>query len=249
MSSVFGFVIEPMAWLVKKVVPESAIRGVLDISSAAAQWMTDTSDIIRDGQVKSIDELRTKDLELSDNLADQVHNWAVGLGVLEGAGTGAIGLPGLAADIPAIITIGLRTIHKIGICYGYEVKSEVDQKFVMGILATAGANSIEEKTAALLVLRQVEVILAKMTWKKMSEQAAKQQLSKEAALLTVKTLAKQLGINLTKRKALSAIPYIGAAIGGSVNGWFIKEIGWTARRMYQERWLLEKHKITNVDAS
>jgi len=51
---------------------------------------------------------------------------------------------------------------------------------------------------------------------------------------------------LTKRKALQAIPAIGALIGASVNGWYIKEVGWTARRAFQERWLLENHKIIEI---
>jgi hypothetical protein len=87
------------------------------------------------------------------------------------------------------------------------------------------------------------VTLAKVTWKKMAEKAAESQLSKEAAILAVKNLAKQLGVNITKRRALAAIPFIGAAVGGSVNGWYIKEVGWAARRSFQERWLLENKKI------
>ena len=62
----------------------------------------------------------------------------------------------------------------------------------------------------------------------------------------IKNLAKQLGVNLTKRKALHAIPAIGALVGASVNGWYIKEVGWTARRAFQERWLLENHKIMEI---
>jgi len=239
----FGLVIEPLAWLVKKVVPEAAIRGALSGAHSAAKWMTDTKDVIRDGGVESVSELRAKDLELSDKLADEVHNWAIGIAVVEGAGTGAFGLPGMAADIPALITLSLRTIHKIGICYGFEVKTPEDEQFVLGILAVAGANTIEEKVAAMTALRELEVILTKLTWKKISEAAAKQQFSKESAIFTVKSLAKQLGINITKRKALASIPFIGAAIGGSVNGWYIKEVGWSARRLFQERWLMENHKF------
>lgn len=242
-SKAFGIVLTPLTWLVNQVVPEAAVRGALDFSSSMADWLTDTEDIVRDGEVSELKELRSKNLELSDELADEVHNWAIGIGAVEGAGTGVFGLPGVAADIPIIITLALRTIHKIGACYGFECNSELDKKFVLGVMATAGANSVPERVAALSTLRMVEVTLAKVTWKKMAEKAAQDQLSKEAGILAVKNLAKQLGINLTKRKALAAIPFIGAAIGGSVNGWYIKEVGWAARRAFQERWLLEGGKI------
>lgn len=246
-SQTFGLALEPLGWLVNKVVPEAAIRGALDFSNSMAQWMTDTKDIIRDGGVNNIAELKTKDLELSDKLADEVHNWAIGIAVVEGAGTGFFGLPGTAADVPAIITLALRTIHKIGVCYGYESTSDLDQKFVLGIMAAAGANNIKEKACAIAVLREMQVALIHTTWKKMAEKASEFLLSKEAAILAIKNLAKQLGINITKRKALTAIPFIGAAIGGSVNGWYIKEVGWAARRAFQERWLAENKKIIDAE--
>lgn len=239
----FGLLVEPLAWLVRKVVPSKAIEGVLRGSNAMAAWMTDTKDVIRDGGVKAIDELRTKDLELSDKLADEVHNWAIGVAVVEGAGTGAAGLLGLAVDIPALITLSLRTIHKIGVCYGIDCSDETGRKMVLGILSAAGANSFKEKVAAVEALKIIEVTLFEQTWKKMAEKAVENQFGKESAILAIKDVAKQLGINITKRKALAAIPFIGAAIGGSVNGWYMSEIGWAARRIFQELWLLENKKI------
>ncbi len=110
-SQAFGIIVEPLAWLVQKVVPESAIAGALDFASTAGQWLTDTGDILHKAEAKKVSELRTKDLQLSDRLADDVHNWAIGIAVAEGAATGAFGLFGAPVDIPAIITIAMRTIH------------------------------------------------------------------------------------------------------------------------------------------
>ncbi len=245
-NKAFGIAVEPLAWLVDQVVPEAAVRGALDFTSTAAKWLADTGHIVRDADVRSIEELRTKDLGLSDNLANGVHNWAIGIAVAEGGATGIWGILGAPIDIPAVLTIALRTIHKIGVCYGYECETDPDQKFILGVMSASGANTMNEKIAALSALRSIQVVLAKVAWKKMAEKAAQNQLSKEAAILAVKNLAKQLGMNLTKRKALGAIPYIGAAIGGSVNGWYIKEVGWAARRAFQERWLIENKKIVDV---
>ena len=243
-NKAFGFAIEPLAWFVNKVVPEKAIQGALDLSNFMALYLTDKADVLRDGGVSSLGELRNKNLELSDKLADEVHNWAVGIACTEGAVTGFTGLPGLAVDIPSIITLALRTIHKIGICYGYECSTELEKKFVLGVMAASAANSITEKVSALAALRSIEITLAKVTWKKMTEKAAESQISKEAAILAIKNLAKQLGVNITKRKALASIPFIGAIIGGSVNGWYIKEVGWVARRAFQDKWLFENGKIS-----
>jgi len=246
MSKALGVALSPVTWLIGKVVPEAAIRGVLDFSSGAAEWMTDTNDITRDAGVASLGELRTLDLQTSDRLANAVHNWAIGLAGAEGGLTGAGGLIGLAVDIPAVIVMALRTIHKIGACYGFSIETKEDRDFVLAILAASGANDMEEKVAALLTLRTIEVALAKQSWKKLAQKAATEKLSREAGIITLKNLAKQLGVNLTKRKALQAIPAVGAIVGASVNGWYIKEVGWAARRAFQERWLIENEKVVDL---
>lgn len=242
-SKTFGVILSPLTWAVNKVIPEAAIKSAIDLSSSAAEWLTDTSDVIRDAKVGSVAELRGKDLKLSDDLANEVHNWAIGFATAEGAGTGFAGLPGLAADIPAIIVQALRVCHKIGICYGYEAKSKEDRDFILGIMSASSANTMEEKVSALAVLRSIENIIAKQTWKKIAQTASTNTASREAMVMLFKNLAKQLGVNLTKRKALQAIPFVGAAVGGSVNGWYLKEVGWAARRMFQERWLSDRRLL------
>jgi len=137
-------------------------------------------------------------------------------------------------------------VYKIGVCYGYQCCDERDKNFVLGVLATAGANAMAEKVEALATLRAIQVMLLRQTWKAMAEKAAAQQLSKEAGIVATRQLAKQLGINLTKRKALQAIPIIGAGVGSSVNAWWLKDIGWAARRAFQERWLAENQKLESV---
>ncbi len=86
-------------------------------------------------------------------------------------------------------------------------------------------------------------ILVKNTFKAMAEKAVVNPVGGEAAILALRGLAKQLGTNLTKRKALAALPGIGAVVGASVNGWFIREVGVAAQALYQERWLRERGLI------
>jgi hypothetical protein len=245
-SKAVGYLFAPIVWLVNKIIPQAALRGALDLSDTAGKWMAQIGTLKSDAGVKEFSELRRAPLHECDRLADSVRNWAVGLATAEGGITGFFGLPGMVADVPLVITFALRTIHRVGLCYGFEMNTEEDRKFVLGILAASGANSIEEKLAALTTLRSIEVTLTKQTWKKMAEQAAKEALSKEAGVLAVRNLAKQLGVNLTKRKALQSIPYIGAGVGASVNHWYIKDVGWAARRAFQERWLRDNQKIIEI---
>lgn len=234
-----GFVFKPLSWLVEKVVPQKAIEGALVAFDKVAEFLTDTGDVIRDGSVSKVEELQVKGLKLSDELANSVHNWALAIAGTEGAATGATGLPGLIVDVPALITMSLRVIHKIGVCYGFEVRNEVDRNFVLGVLSAASANTMKEKMSALVLLQKINVFVAKTAWNVM----AKNKTCIAAAIIAIKNLAKQLGINLTKRKVAQAIPVIGGTVGAVVNVAFINDVAWAARRMYQERWLMLNKRI------
>ena len=240
-SKGMGLLAKPAAWLVQKVVPQSAIKAALNAANSAGKKLADESDVLRDGNVRTIEEMRRQSLEKSDQLANEVHNWAIGLATAEGGAAGVTGVAGIAVDIPTVLTLALRTIHKIGLCYGYRADTKEEQDFVLSILSAAGSNSQKEKTEALLALKTIEVVVQKQTWKEI-ERRAGQQAGKELGIIAIKNLCKQLGINLTKRKALQVIPGVGAAVGAAVNADFLRDVGYAARRIYQKRWLEENGK-------
>lgn len=246
-SQAVGTILKPVTWVVSLVIPSKAIKGALLGCDKIAEFLTDTNDIKRDANVSAISELAHKDLELSDKLANEIHNWAVGTATLEGAGTGLLGLPGLIADIPALITQSLRVIHKIGLCYGFECKTEQDKQLVFGIMSVAGANTVEEKTISVALLRNINVMIVRNTWKKLTEAAVKNKYGVAAAVIGIKSLAKRLGINITKRKALQSIPVIGAGVGAAMNAKFLNDVAWAARRTFQERWLIVNNKIEECE--
>ncbi|MBF0410752.1 MAG: EcsC family protein [Candidatus Riflebacteria bacterium] len=245
-SNFFGTLTSPITWLVELIVPTQAIQGALKISNNIAKHLSDHEDILKEANISNIEELKTLDMRVSDSLADSVQNWAIGLATVEGAGVGLGGFLSMAIDIPAIITYAIRTIYKIGLCYGYEVKTIEDEKFMMGILAASGANSIEEKLLAIAALRKIEIVIGSKTWKVMNNIAASQQISREATILGIRGLARQLSVNMAKRKSIQSIPGIGAIVGASVNAWYLKEIGKAAKRAFQERWLIDNKKVVEI---
>lgn len=248
-SKTFGKLLSPVGKLISVVVPEKVIESAINAANAAAQYLTDTADVLRNGNVESIEELRTKDLKLCDQMADSVHNWAVGIATAEGVAGGFVGLPGLVADIPFITTLALRTIHKIGVCYGYvaDANNEEEEKaFVLGVLATANASTLGEKASFILGLKQISLLIQRNAWKKLAEMGTANFLAK--SIVSVRQAAKLIGVNLTKRKASQSIPFIGGAVGAALNASFINDIAWAARRSYQRRWL-EDNKVIEPEAS
>lgn len=235
----------PVSWLLGKIIPPKAIEGAIEAFNSLAEVLTDPDDIRKKGNVNSIMELRTKEMNLSDNLAEDVKKWALCIAAGEGAAMGAAGFIGLIVDIPALITMSLRVIQKIGLCYGYECNSTEEQHFVLGILSASSSNTVKEKIIAMSTLTAVRVAIKKNTWKALEKAAAKGFLKKplETAIFNVRKLAKKVGLNLTKRKALGVVPYIGAGVGAALNYAYLNDVSYAAIRVYQERWLHDNNKI------
>lgn len=233
-------VLSPAVLLVDKLIPPGAFERAIEGARWTAQRLTDQRDVLASAQVASLAELRANaTLETCDGLAQSVERWALGLSAGEGALTGAAGAWGMALDIPAAITLAYRSIYKIGVCYGND-PAELDQGIVHGVLAASGANTMQEKIAALATLSAIRGALQQQSWTMLANKAAEHAFSREGAIIAVRSLARQLGINLTKRKALQAIPVIGAAVGASVNAWYMRDVTTAARRTFQVRWLRER---------
>ena len=237
-GQVMDYVTWPVSWLFSKIIPHSVINALLN----ASDWMGELTIAQGVGRVSEDAGLKERDVE-----ADSVQNWAIGYAIAEGGAAGSVGIASLPLDIPAVITLSLRTIRRIGICYGFDDRGEKERQFVLSILAAAGSNSIKEKAGAITTLRTLQTTLAKKSWKLMTEQAAEHAIGKEAALIAIRDLAKQLGFNLTKRKALAAIPLIGAVVGASLNGWYLRDVGLAAQYAYQERWLRQRGLVIDQD--
>lgn len=224
-----------MGWssFTAKVIPEAIVQEAISRACDLGKMMTGKKDILREANVKSIEELQHKDLRLSDTLADSVHNWAIGIAGSEGLATGIGGTATMIADIGIVITLAFRSIHKIAMCYGYEVNTDAEKKFVLDILSVSSANTLRERKEALIALR------SRIMQRKMMEELLMSSL--------IKKLAKQLGINLTKRKAMQLIPVVGAGIGAAVNASYMRDVIWSARRTYQKRWIADNGYILDSE--
>jgi len=179
-------------------------------------------------------------LQAADERARESWIFHVGGAAAEGGVTGALGLPGLAADIPALFSILLREIQEIGTCYGYDITAEHEQEYLLQILRAGFASNVKTKMAFIMSLKEFEQILIGVAWKKMAQDLAGKQLTKHSLLAALRQFAKTLGLQLTKRKALQMIPVVGALVGASLNGTLANDIGKAAYISYRRRWITEK---------
>jgi hypothetical protein len=229
-----------LAQLVEVVVPASALRKALEGADHLARGLSDRRSILKRAGAAAPAEMRTRPLEECDALARSVARRAALLAGAGGALFGIAGAAGLVADVPTLLTLALRTIHRIGLCYGEDPGGNAERRLGLGVFALVSANSAVEKQAALAALRaHADPVAA--AWRDGVERVTERELAKEAAVFSLQTLAQRIGVNLGRRKAAGTIPVIGAAVGGAVNAWYLNDVADTARHVFREHWLRAKY--------
>ncbi|MGH8454052.1 MAG: EcsC family protein [Nevskiales bacterium] len=224
----------PASHLAQRLVPVSALKFALNGATTLAARLTSTEVVLRDAGVAALAELQTAELSRCDALAERIRRQAVGLSAAGGALAGVAGAPGLVLDVPALLTLSLHTIQRTGLCYGYDSLDQTEQPYAIGVFALASANTLEEKRVALEALRRSDEP-DESAFRDGLERAAQRELSKSAAVFSLQNLARQLGLNLTRRKTASAVPLLGAVVGGAVNAWYLHDLAQTARYAFHAR--------------
>ena len=213
----------PGAKLVERVLPDSLVRVATDQSFELAVRLAGKEDVkVRSG-VRDLRELLKKPLEECDRLAFQTGVFSQVFATVEGVATGAGGILTTFVDIPLLFILSLRTILKIGHCYGYPLDGQRDQHFVLGVLIAATSGTLETRRRRLDRLHQLQNWLIEET---QGEIVAEEVLS-----------------ILFQLEIFGGVPGMGAVSGALLNMWFMRKIDNTARRVFQERWLRDNGKV------
>ncbi len=252
LSEVGDFILRPAENAAEAIIPagvsEAVGKGIEGCLSALA---TKTSRTLDGGEIRASVEARARSLRQAENptLPDQLQaadeqareiwNCHIGYAIAEGGLTGSAGLVGIAVDIPSLFGILIREIQGITCAYGYDPDDEKEREYLLHILRIGTATNVKDKMAFIVSLKEIEQILIKVAWKRMSEQLAAKQISKESLLAALRQFAKSIGIQITKRKALQMIPVIGALVGASFNGMLANDIGKAAYMSCRRRWIAD----------
>ncbi|HWU67831.1 MAG TPA: EcsC family protein [Stenotrophobium sp.] len=223
--------------VVQTIIPLSALQAALNGVSGVALRLSDQSSILKRARVATLEELRAQPLDVCDRLAKSQTRVAMTLGGISGGVFGVAGAAGMLADVPTLLTGVLRTIHRVGLCFG----EEPDKHLMIGIFALASANSAEEKRTAIAALRADIAQATGAAVRDGLERVAERQLAKETAVFSLQTLAQRVGVQLGRRKAAGVVPVLGAAVGSAVNAWYVRDVALTARYVFLDRWLRERY--------
>jgi hypothetical protein len=239
----FAALASPFAWILDWIASDQSIQEILVRANESAAKAADRGYLLQSAGIRKIEEMQDQPLEVCDNFSLDAENWALATATTGGALIGSGGICSISSDIQFLITLALRTIHNIGLCYGYGGHSPQYLQFVLGIMAASAANSEEEKEEALSALELSMFTIPRQTRQTVATKAAQKVVVKGAHAIGLGKLAHWLGVNMSRRKALQTVPAWGGVVGSSVNWLYLRDVSIAARRIFQERWLRENRKI------
>jgi hypothetical protein len=222
-SEMWKRIILPGARVVEKLIPDRVVQAAVEKSYDIAERLAGQEDIRRRAGVKDLHKLRDKPLEECDRLAKEVGLAAQTLAVAEGAATGAGGVLTTLVDVPLLFVLSLRTILRIGHCYGYPLEHQRSRHFVLGVLLTALSGSLETRRHRLNRLREIEELLIVETQEEI--------------------VTEELFSFLFQLEIFEEVPGVGAISGALLNLAFMHRVDMTAQRVFQERWLQDNGKV------
>ncbi len=214
---------EPVAHWVEKVIPDAVIRAAIEKAYDISQRVAGQEDIKRQAGVTDLAELKKKPLEECDQLAFQVSRFANAWALAEGIATGAGGFLTTVIDGFLLFVLTLRTIMRIGHCYGYSLDHRRDQAFVLGVYLTAMSGTLHTKRCRLEALKEMEELLISETQREI--------------------LAEELLAFVFQLEIFEEVPGIGAISGALLNIGVMRRVERTTRRVFQERWLRDNGKV------
>lgn len=221
---IIGRLAAPFEKLSRQVITDRASQWLMETLNAIAEQLVADHWVLRTAGVSNYDEIKSKPLEFCDALAERVilegRKLALGVGAVSGTG----GLVTTAMGIPALLTSGLRVIHRVAQCYGHSGENRLQREIMLHILALSTASTPEDRRRALSQYqRQVQSYLI-------------DDAVHDAVMATLQRLV--FGV-----EAAGSVPGVGIAVNAYIHRAFVQRAGIAAQRVFQESWLRDRYGL------
>jgi hypothetical protein len=141
----------------------------------------------------------------------------------------------MAADNDAVLFGSAREVFHIAAYYGYDVDRPEERLRALGVLNYATASTQVAKNHAYNELQKLAgLIVRNATWR---------QLDQNVIAKIVRRIFELLSQRVTKHTLGTALPFIGIAIGASMNAWTMSRTADGADLLYRQQFLCDKYEL------
>ncbi|WP_191562558.1 EcsC family protein [Metabacillus idriensis] len=176
--------------------------------------------------VSSIDDMKKVPLNVMNLVGEDLKKNRGNVATVQGATTGFGGIFTLAADIPVLLGLSLKTLQEIAIAYGYDPTDREERIFIVKCLQFASADIVGK-----------QAILNELSGYYNRSMAPAEMMSKlQGFREVVYTYRDHFGL----KKLLQMVPVAGMIFGAYTNRSMVKDIAETGIMLYQKRRILER---------
>ena len=215
---------KPITWAVGHCVPKSVVTNLVSSLEVMASKADGVRDILVAAKIRDVSEMFVKSLEECDTIAKHLSLRAERFSMVEGMATE---FAGPAVSVPRQLLSALRSIAKIGHCYGYRLDRKIDRGTVIDILEIAMLQEPEERQQVLAALH------------------AALDAKKDPSLGQADVLARTTRAMIAE-ETLDMIPVVGTAMAFIFDNTFMHHVDDTARYVFKERWLRDTGRVASI---
>jgi len=214
----------PVAWAVGHVVPRRFVARLVASMEAVAARSDVRADVAKAAGVADVRSLASATLEECDQLARLFTARSERFAVVEGAAAAA---GGPLFHVPQQLVAALRSIARVGHCYGYPLTEAYEHGVVIDILEIS---MLQDTTARIKMIESLHVAI----------DTHQDSLADDGDYLARASQA------LLAEEALDVIPLVGSAASFLFDSQFMYAVDETARRIFQERWLRDRDVVAAI---
>ncbi|NBW86996.1 MAG: hypothetical protein EBR23_09260 [Planctomycetia bacterium] len=223
-AQVIDVLASPVIWVVGHVIPRAVVTRLVSKMESIAAQADIPAEVARAANAHGVSDLAAEPLEECDRLACLFSARAERFALAE-ATVASMGGP--LVHIPQQLIAALRSITRIGHCYGYALNGPLDRALVIDVLETAMLQDPEDR------IKVVESLHAAVD-------NHSDPLARSQDLLANATRT------MLAEEAVDFVPVVGTAVSFLFDNQFIHSVDVTARRIFQERWLRDHGRVTAI---
>jgi hypothetical protein len=238
-----GWVTTPVVLALRAIIPHSAVEATLHGNIVVARRWARERATLRSLGASNFAELAGIELLQVDRAVRKVQSRATWMGAGIGMVSGVFGIFALPVGMAATLNLALRTIHRVGLCYGYATPTEGEHLFVYYTLSLAGYRGPEDKAVSLNAMRDLHaktVLPPPAVTEARADSALDESTRHHAFAIAHHDFSREITKQLVTVRLLTAIPGIGAIVGLIVDTSYMRSVGRAARHAYQVRWLRDR---------
>ncbi|MEC2309333.1 EcsC family protein [Bacillus atrophaeus] len=201
------------------------------------QYLTSEKQIIKhfqkklpDEAIDSLQDVQKAPLAIMDDIAESMGRNRANAAAVQGATTGVGGVFTLAADIPAVLGLSLKTLQDIAVAYGYDPKEKKERVFIVKCLQLSSADIVGKKS----ILKEL----------KDYDQDSRTYKSAASQIQGWREVVYSYRDSFGWKKFFQMVPVAGVVFGASANRSTLHSIAETGMMLYKKRRILERLKET-----